>query len=166
MMLTRWNPFAKLAAMEQTANHIFSQVFGAPDTSRVTEPTFYRLPLNVEEVDGQYKITAPIPGFNPDEVDVSYLDGALTISARHSEEKKSEGNGYLAQEVVTGSFYRQVCVGEVDPSSITANFENGVLTVTLPAPAKPQPAKIAINTPSGTKALKSGSRKQLTAKTV
>lgn len=165
MLLTRWNPFAELTAMEQAANQIVSQVFGAPDAARVTEPTFYRLPVNVEEVDGQYQITAPMPGFKPEEVEISYLDGALTISAQHSEEKKSEGSGYLAQEVVTGNVYRQICVGEVDPSAISAQFENGVLTVSLPAPAKPQPAKIAINVPSGTKALKSGSRKQLAAKT-
>lgn len=164
MLLTRWNPFAELAAMEQTANRIFSQVFGAPDSARVTEPTFYRLPVNIEEVDGRYRITAPIPGFKPEEVDVSYADGSLTISAQHSEEKKSKGNGYLTREVVAGNFYRQVCVGEVDPNAITAEFENGVLTVSVPGPVKPQPTRIAINAASGTNTLKPGNRKQLTAK--
>lgn len=166
MMLTRWNPYADLAAVGETANRIFSQVFGAPNSAQVIEPTFYRLPVKVEEVDGQYRITAPMPGFKPEEVDISYLDGALTISAQHGEEKKTEADGYWTHEVVAGNFYRELCVGNIDPSTITAQFENGVLTVALPAPAKPEPVKIAINAPSGTKALKSGARKQLAAKTV
>jgi hypothetical protein len=40
----------------------------------------------------------------------------LTISAKHSEEKKSERDGYVRQEVVSGNFYRQIPVGQLDPS--------------------------------------------------
>jgi HSP20 family molecular chaperone IbpA len=53
---------------------------------------------------------------------------------------------------VSGSFYRQIPVGEVDPSTISAQLENGVLTVTVPAPSEPKPVKIAINSGSGSQA--------------
>ena len=69
----------------------------------------------------------------------------LTISAKHSDEKKSERDGYVRQEVVSGNFYRQIPVGLIDPNSVSAHVENGVLAVTLPAPTEPQPVKIAIN---------------------
>ncbi len=46
----------------------FPRCSARPNRAFVTEPAFYRLPVNVEELDGQYKITAPIPGFNSDEV--------------------------------------------------------------------------------------------------
>jgi HSP20 family protein len=69
----------------------------------------------------------------------------------HSEEK-TERDGYLRQEIVSGNFYRQIPVGEIDPNAVKAQVENGVLTVTLPAPTEPQPVKIAINSGSGSQA--------------
>jgi HSP20 family protein len=93
-------------------------------------------------------LTAPLAGFKPEEVEVSLADGVLTISAKHSEEKKTERDGYVRQEVVSGNFYRQIPVGQVDPSSVTANVENGVLTVTIPAATEPQPVKIAVSSGS------------------
>ncbi len=105
-------------------------------------------------------ITAPLAGFKPQEVDVTFADGTLTIRAKHSEEKKTERDGYVRQEVVSGNFYRQIPVGDIDPSSITAKVDNGVLTVSLPAPASTQPVKIAINPASSRDALESGDAEQ------
>lgn len=83
-------------------------------------------------------------------------DGLLTISAKHSEEKKTERDGFVRQEVVSGNFYRQIPVGQIDPNTVSADVENGVLTVTLPAPIEPQPVKIAINPASSRNAQESG----------
>src|SRR3981081_4916390 len=145
MLTTRRNSVSELAALERSVDRIFSEVFARPANGKVSEPAFLRLPVNVELKDGQYVITAPLAGFKPGEVDVTFADGVLTISAKHSEEKKTERDGYVRQEVVSGNFYRQIPVGQVDPSSVTANVEKGVLTVTIPAPAEPQPVKIAVS---------------------
>src|ERR1700716_3944056 len=116
MLMTRWDPFAELAALERQVDRIFSDVFGSPaEPQTVNEPTFFRLPVNVEEKDGKYLITAPLAGFKPEDVEVNFADGVLTISAQHSEEKKTDRNGYIRREVVTGNLYRQIPVGEVDP---------------------------------------------------
>jgi HSP20 family protein len=165
MLITRWDPFAELAALEQQVDRIFSDVFGSPaEQQTVKEPTVFRLPVNVEEQDGKYLITAPLAGFKPEDVEVSYADGALTISAKHSEKKETNRNGYIRQEVVSGNLYRQIPVGEVDPNSVSAEFENGVLKVSLPAPSRPEPVKIPVSSESGSETLKEGSRKQLAAK--
>jgi HSP20 family protein len=148
MLTIRMNPLRELAAMERSVDRIFGEVFGKPANGKADEPAFFRLPVNVEMKDGKYVLTAPLAGFKPEEVEVSLADGVLTISAKHSEEKKTERDGYVRQEVVSGNFYRQIPVGQVDPSSVTANVENGVLTVTVPAPTKPQPVKIAVSSGS------------------
>jgi HSP20 family protein len=159
MLMTRWDPFAELAALERQVDRMFADVFGSPSEPRtVSEPTFIRLPVNAEEKDGKYLISAPLAGFKPEEVEVSYADGALTISAKHSEEKETDDNGYIRREVVSGNFYRQIPAGDVDPNSINAEFENGVLKVSLPAPSRPEPVKIPVSSESG-KTLESGSRK-------
>src|SRR4030088_2168822 len=139
MLTIRTNPLRELAAMERSVDRIFGEVFGKPANGKADEPAFYRLPVNVELKDGKYVLTAPLAGCKREEVEVSLADGVLTISAKHSEEKKTERDGYVRQEVVSGNFYRQIPVGQVDPSSVTANVENGVLTVTIPAPTKPAP---------------------------
>jgi HSP20 family protein len=148
MLSIRRNPLTELAAVERSMDIIFGEMFGRPTNGKVNEPAFFRLPVNVEVKDGKYLVTAPLAGFKPEEVEVSLDDGVLTISAKHSEEKKTERDGYVRQEVVSGNFYRQIPVGQVDPSSVTANVENGVLTVTIPAPTEPQPVKIAVNSGS------------------
>jgi len=152
MLAIRRNPFTELAALERNVDRIFSEVFARPADGKATEPTFFRLPVNVEVKDGKYVVTAPLAGFKPEEVEVNFADGALTISARHSEEKKDDRDGYVRREVVSGSFYRQIPVGEIDPSTISAQLENGVLTVTVPAPSEPKPVKIAISSGSATQA--------------
>jgi len=152
MLTIRRNPFSELAAMERNVDRIFGEVFARPANSKVSEPALLRLPVNVELKNGQYVITAPLAGFKPEEVDVTFADGMLTISAKHSEEKKTEHDGYLRQEVVSGNFYRQIPVGEIDPNAVKAQVENGVLTVVLPAPTQPQPVKIAIEPGSGSRA--------------
>jgi HSP20 family protein len=152
MLTTRRNPFSELAALERNVDRIFSEVFARPANGKISEPAFLRLPVNVALKERQYVITAPVAGFKPEEVDVTFADGVLTISARHSEEKKTEGDGYLRQEVVSGNFYRQIPVGDIDPKSVNAQVENGVLTVTLPAPTEPQTVKIAITAGSGSQA--------------
>src|SRR5467141_1305977 len=153
MLTTRRNPFSELAALERSVDRIFSEVFARPANGKVSSETaFLHLPVNVVLKDGRYVITAPVAGFKPEEVDVTFADGVLTISAKHSEEKKTERDGYVRQEVVSGNFYRQIPVGDVDPKSVKAQVENGVLTVTLPAPTEPQPVKIAIESGSGSQA--------------
>jgi HSP20 family protein len=137
MLTIRRNPFSELAVLERNVDRIFSEVFARPANGRVNEPAFFRLPVNVELKEGKYVLTAPLAGFKPEEIDVSLADGLLTISAKHSEEKKTERDGYVRQEVVSGNFYRQIPVGQIDPKSVSANVENGVLTVTLPAPTEP-----------------------------
>jgi len=144
MLTIRRNPFSELAALERSVDRIFSEAFARPANGKVDEPAFFRLPVNVELKDGNYVLTAPLAGFKPEEVEVTFDDGVLTISAKHSEEKKTERDGYVRQEVVSGNFYRQIPVGEIDPKSVKARVENGVLTVTLPAPTEPQPVKIAV----------------------
>src|ERR1700716_1381310 len=165
MLMIRRAPFAELTAMERQIDRILNDALGSPAEPRtVSEPTFFRLPMNVEEKDGKYLISAPLAGFKPEEVEVTYADGALTISAKHSEQEETDRNGYIRREVVSSNFYRQIPVGEVDPNSISAEFQNGVLQVSLPAPSRPEPVKIPVSSESGGKTLKKGSRRQLAAK--
>jgi len=161
--MARSNPFTELTALERSMNRMLANGFWTR-AGEVKEPTLFRLPVNIEQADGKYVVTAPLAGFKPEEVEVTYDDGELTISAQHREEKSVDRNGYIRREVNSGSFYRQIPLGEVDPDSISAQLENGVLKVSIAAPAASQPVKIAINPASSRNALESGSAEQPAAK--
>ena len=114
-------------------------------------PTYF-LSLDVKEAEGGYEIQAPVPGFKPEEVEVTFSDGVLKIQAQHSEQSSKELRGYLRREVAFGNYQRTIQLpGDIKEDDISATFENGMLTVTVPKVPRPQPKKIQI-----------GSTKQLT----
>jgi HSP20 family protein len=125
-------------------DRLFDQFFGdnVPDGESGTPATYY-LPVDVFESDDAYTLVASVPGFREDQVEVTFEDGILSIKAK-AEQQKAPGR-WLRQERPYGSFVRRLEVPQqAEMGRISAHFENGVLTVTIPKAAKPQPVKIPI----------------------
>ncbi len=84
--------------------------------------------VEVSETDKDVKVVAELPGIDQKDVDLSLADGVLTIKGK----KESESSGALYSERWHGQFQRTLQVGsDVDPDKVSAEFKNGVLTVTL-----------------------------------
>jgi HSP20 family protein len=104
--------------------------------------------IRVDEVreDGELMIRAEIPGIDPEkDVDVSVEDGILHIAARR--EQRSEEHDGFRSEFHYGEFMRDVRIPEgIDPSSISAHYEGGILEVRLPeaALATPEISRIPV----------------------
>jgi HSP20 family protein len=91
--------------------------------------------VNVLEREGEWVVRADLPGLTTDEVKVEIGDGMLTIQGERKQEKKEEREGYYYNECSYGSFYRAIPMPEgADATKATADFKNGVLEVTVPAP--------------------------------
>ena len=79
-----------------------------------------------------YRLTVELPGLNEQDIAVSLADGILNISGEKKEETEHKDKGYLFSERRYGSFHRQLSLpSDVDQNGITAQFKDGVLTVTL-----------------------------------
>lgn len=114
------------------------------EQGRTGAPT-YHLPVDIVETDGGYRIQAPVPGFKPEDVEVTFSDGVLTINAKRSEEQTRQEGNYLRREVAMGNYQRQTTLpGDVRADSINASFDNGLLTVEVPRAPKPEPVRIKI----------------------
>lgn len=125
-------------------DRLFEQFFGetVPEANGANPPTYY-LPVDVFENDEAYTLVASVPGFSKEQVEITYEDGVLSIKAK-PQEQKTPGR-WLRQERPYGSFVRRLEVPQqVETGKISAGFENGVLTITIPKTAKPQPVKIQI----------------------
>lgn len=85
------------------------------------------------ECDGEYRITAELPGMSVENIDIKLGDGTITIRGEKSEERKEEKEDYLLSERRYGEFQRTLPVPPgIDAEKVSAAFANGVLTVTLP----------------------------------
>jgi HSP20 family protein len=121
---------------------------------RVFDDTFFRsnsddgsLALDVLEKDGHVVVKASLPGFQKDEIDVQVHDGVLYIKAEHNEEKEENNAKFYRRERRYGAVARRVALpGTVAESDVNAELKDGVLTLTLPVPAKAQPKQIEIKT--------------------
>lgn len=83
--------------------------------------------------DGDYCITAELPGLTPADVEIRITDGMLTIRGEKSEETRDEKADYLLSERRYGAFQRSLRLpAGADPDKITAKLTQGVLTVTMP----------------------------------
>jgi len=86
--------------------------------------------LDLQEVDGKYEIHMDIPGMKKEDIKIDYENNILTISGERSEEKKSD-KGYYERRY--GKFSRSLRTPHgVDIEKAIANYENGVLHLSLP----------------------------------
>lgn len=101
--------------------------------------------VNVVEYSDRYEITAKVPGFTKEEIDISFEDNLLVISAETKEEKKTEEGNSVIEEYRMGKSKRAVSLpGKVDVESATAELKNGVMHIKLPKQAEVMPKKISI----------------------
>ena len=104
---------------------------------------------DIQDTGKEYVLEAELPGFNKEDIHVDVQDGVLTISAKHEEkqdEKDEKSGKYVRRERRYGSYQRSFTLDGVDPKSIQATYENGVLKLTLPKeqPAVPETRRIEI----------------------
>ncbi|HMF35567.1 MAG TPA: Hsp20/alpha crystallin family protein [Isosphaeraceae bacterium] len=95
--------------------------------------------IEILERDGRYIVRADLPGMTKDDIKVEVTDEMLTIQGERKQEKEEKREGYYYGERAYGGFYRTIPLPEgADPAKATAEFHNGVLEVTMPAPKKPE----------------------------
>lgn len=95
--------------------------------------------VDVYEKDGNILVEAELPGIAREDIKVSCTDHSVVIQGETRKDEEEKKDGYYRSERRVGRFYRTVPVpGEVDFEKATAEFNNGVLKITLPrvAPEK------------------------------
>lgn len=98
--------------------------------------------LRIEETreDGNLLIRAELPGVDPDkDVDISVTEGVLHISAKREEHKEKKDKRLYRSEFRYGEFSRDLTLPSgVDPTSIDAQYHDGILEVRVPWPKEPE----------------------------
>lgn len=132
-MAGRRNPFEEIEEMMNRMSRQFEQSMGGPDIRQWTGGGGGSA-IDVADHDEEFVVTADLPGFEKEDIDVSLRGDELRIHAEHEEatEEGEEGR-YLRKERRHQSVNRSVTLPEsVDEENVSARHQNGVLTVTLP----------------------------------
>ena len=89
--------------------------------------------IDVRETAKEIRVTAELPGMEEKNLEVSLLDGALTIKGEKTEEHEEEKGDVHRSERQYGMFQRTIPLpSQVDVEKVSASFKKGVLKVTLP----------------------------------
>lgn len=102
------------------------------------------MPMDLYREGDHYILNADLPGIDPGSVDIDVDGQLLTIRAERTL-RNVEGVKWLTRERDSGSFLRQLNLGQgIDIDAISARYENGVLSVTIPVSERAKPRKIEV----------------------
>jgi HSP20 family protein len=101
--------------------------------------------MDLVEADDHFVLKADLPGLAEDDVSIEVRDNALTISGERKAEHERSERGWYRVERSFGTFSRSLSLPDgIDPDSISASFDRGVLSVTIPKPEQRKPRRIQI----------------------
>lgn len=132
------NPFDVLSQFDRLTSTVF-------DTARAPR----LMPVDLFREGDQYVLSADLPGIDPSSVDLD-VDGQLLTIRAERQGPRNEGVKWISRERPSGSYMRQFTLGDgLDVEHISANYEQGVLSVIVPMAERAKPRKIAITASAG-----------------
>ena len=141
-MITRWNPFREMRAMNRMLDN-------AIEYTPLTLETRWNLALDVAESDEDYVVKASLPGIKPDDLEITFSENVLTIKGEVEEDKELQEAHFHMRERRYGSFSRSIRLPSgIKSEEIEASYEDGVLELHLPKAEEAKPKKIAISSSS------------------
>ncbi len=100
---------------------------------------------DIKEEANRYVVQVDLPGVKPEDIEVTLQNGVLTIKGERQTEAKEEKENYRRIERFYGSFFRRFTLPEtVEEEKIEANYDKGVLTISIPKKPEVQPKKISV----------------------
>lgn len=154
-MVYRTSITAPVFGLRREIDRLFEDTFGRGNSDASGRMTWSPA-VNIHEDETSLSFEFELPGFRPEQVEVTADQGVLTVRGeRQDERKEGEQARYHLIERTSGSFMRSFQLPQgLDADKIEASFENGLLHVRVPKAALPQPRKIEIR--SGAMAQNSG----------
>ncbi len=145
--IIRWEPFSEVMSLRDAMDRLFAESFIQPRFISPLREGMGQLALDVLETENDIIVKAAVPGLKPEDIDVTVVGDTLTIKGETKEETKQEKDNYLLQERRYGAFQRSLTLPMgVQADKAQADFENGVLTLTLPKVEEVKPKQIKVGT--------------------
>jgi HSP20 family protein len=146
-VMRRWDPMDEMRLMQREMDRLFNRFLGAEPRGE-RSAAIWMPSIESYTKDNQLVFKAELPGVDPKDLDVSITDRELIIKGERKAEKEAKEENYLYREINYGSFERRFALPEgVKTDDLKAKFSNGILEITVPAPALVKGRKIEIEAP-------------------
>ena len=146
MALVRYQP-NEFYGLRRDLDRFFDSVWGGngADEPEAARPTVWRPSVDISETEGDFVVTADLPGMAREDLDVQVNNGRLTIKGeRRRESASNEGNVHRVERAY-GTFTRAFDLPTaVNADKIGASYKDGVLTVTVPKAEEAKPKQIEV----------------------
>lgn len=145
-MLARRDPFREMLSLQRSLDRLMENALGDQDWSA----TEWGLALDVIEEEDDYIVKASVPGIDPEDLEITFNNGMLTIRGEVKDERETTKGEYQLRERRFGSFSRSISLPtSIKSDDITATYENGVLKLTLPKTEEVKPRRIPVRSEGG-----------------
>ncbi len=147
MSIIRWEPFHDLVSTQDRFNQLFNHTIArALGDQQEVSPRAWVPPVDIYETGDSLVLKAELPGINPDEVEIRVEDNTLYLKGERKFEKEVKEENLHRVERSYGTFTRSFALpNTIDADKVKAEYENGILTLTMPKREEAKPRTIKIN---------------------
>ncbi|WP_414544279.1 Hsp20/alpha crystallin family protein [Nostoc sp. CCY0012] len=144
MAVVRWNPWQELNTLQRQINNLFDEEM-LPST--LVERSLNRFPAaELQETEEAIHLKLELPGIDSKELDVQVTEKAVYVSGERKSEHKSEDKGVIKSEFSYGKFQRVIPLStRIQNTNVTAEYKDGILTLTLPKAEEEKNKVVKIN---------------------
>ncbi len=143
--LIRWEPAREMMTLRDAMDRLFDDAFTRP--LRMVDGQLSMPAVDMYQTDNEIVVKAAVPGFKADDVQINVTGELLTIKGEAREKEEVNEKAYHLRERRWGGFERTLSLPtDVIADKARAEFENGVLIITLPKAEEVRPKTISIKT--------------------
>lgn len=146
-MLTRRDPFREMMSLQRSLDRMMDNALSGQEWPAGSE---WGVALDVIEEDNDYIVKATVPGVNPEDLEITFNNGTLTIRGEVKDERETTKGEYQLRERRYGTFSRSINLPtSIKSDTISATYENGVLKLVLPKSEEVKPRRIPVRSEGG-----------------
>lgn len=152
-MLTRWDPFAEIARLQDQMTRLWGNPAGESQAYR----SGFAPPVDIFEDKDAFHLKVELPGMKTEDVHVNVENGVLTVRGERKMEREDKREGYHRVECSYGSFSRSFSLPKtVDGDHLEAEMHDGILAIRIPKQPAPEPKRVPIKQGTAPKQIQSG----------
>jgi HSP20 family protein len=141
--LTRWEPVREMMTLREAMDRLFDDAFTRPISLR--DGGWSTPAVDMFQTDDEVVVKVALPGFKADEVQINVTGDVLTLRGELKHEEEKQERAWHIREHRWDSFERSIALPtEVTADRASADFENGILTITLPKAEEVKPKTISV----------------------
>jgi HSP20 family protein len=145
-VLTRWEPFREFSTLQDRINRVFRDSYKQAGQDESLTSSTFAPSVDVYEDEHNVTLKIEVPGIDEKDISVNLENNTLTVHGERKIEKDEKEENYRRVESQYGSFTRTFTLPTtVDSEKVSANYDKGVLKITLPKKAEAKPKQIKVN---------------------